>query len=251
MGDIGAMAEQAFLETADIDSSTPDYAKRFAGEVGRYFLALQTELTLALLAPYPGATILDVGGGHGQLAAPLAQKGFPITVTGSSNACRHNLDALLPPETFQYRTCDMLHLPFPDRSFDVVLSFRILPHVNRWQELIAELCRVAKKAVIIDYPDRRSINILYNLLFDWKKSMEGDTRTFTLFSRRQIGAEFARHGLYDPAFRHEFFLPMVLHRKMGSARISRVLEQMFRICGLTSLFGSPAIVRVQRSGSAP
>ena len=242
------MTEPEFQETADIDAATPDYAKRFAGEVGRYFLDLQTALTLDLLAPYPGATVLDVGGGHGQLARPLAEQGFKVTVTGSSDACGRYLDTLLVPGSFQYRTCDMLHLPFPDQSFDVVLSFRLLPHVNRWQELIAELCRVAGKAVIIDYPDRRSVNILSTLLFDWKKSLEGNTRTYTLFSRRRITEEFARHDLRVPVFHREFFLPMVLHRKVGSARATRTLEWFCRCSGLTGFFGSPAIVRFQRQG---
>lgn len=243
------MAEPPFPERADIDAATPDYATRFAGEVGSYFLELQTEMTLDLLQPYPGATILDVGGGHGQLAIPLARQGFRVTVTGSDDSCGRYLDTLMAPGSFQYRTCDMLHLPYPDRSFDVVLSFRLLTHVARWPEFIAELSRVAAKAVIIDYPDRRSVNILSSLLFGWKKSLEGNTRPYTLFSRRQVAAEFARHGLGAPLFHHEFFLPMVLHRKLSSAKASRAMERFCRIGGLTGLLGSPAIVRVQRQGA--
>ena len=245
------MPDPTFLETADIDAATPDYAKRFAGEVGRYFLDLQTALTLELLAPYPGATVLDVGGGHGQLARPLAERGFQVTVTGSSDSCGRYLETQMAPGSFHYQTCDLLHLPFPDQSFDVVLSFRLLPHVSRWQELVAELSRVARQAVIIDYPDRRSVNIFSDLLFAWKKSLEGNTRSYTLFSRQQVTAAFAGHGLHAPAFRHEFFLPMVLHRKMGAARVSRMTEQFFRASGLTGLFGSPAIVRFQRQREAP
>lgn len=245
------MTDKTFLETADIDAATPDYAKRFAGEVGRYFLDLQTALTLELLRPYPGATVLDVGGGHGQLARPLAEQGFSVTVTGSSDSCGRYLETQMRPGSCQYQTCDLLHLPFPDQSFDVVLSFRLLPHVHRWQELIAELSRVARQAVIIDYPDRRSVNILSDLLFAWKKSLEGNTRRYTLFSRRQVASAFALHHLGSPVFRHEFFLPMVLHRKVGSAPLSKLSEQLFRACGLTGLFGSPAIVRFQRQPEAP
>jgi len=36
-----------FLETADIESSTEDYATRFSGPVGEYFLNVQTEITLS------------------------------------------------------------------------------------------------------------------------------------------------------------------------------------------------------------
>ncbi|NEO49979.1 MAG: class I SAM-dependent methyltransferase, partial [Moorea sp. SIO4A3] len=56
-----------FPETADIETSSEDYASRFAGEIGAWLLKVQEDATLKMLTPYPKATILDVGGGHGQL----------------------------------------------------------------------------------------------------------------------------------------------------------------------------------------
>ena len=152
--------DQDYLETEDIETSSEEYASRFSGEVGHYFLDQQERLTFELLDQSSCRTILDVGGGHAQLAVPLVKNGFDVTVTGSSDACRKRLDTLSPDESFTYRTCDMLHLPYPDKSFDVVLAFRLLPHVTRWQELVSEMCRVAKSFVIVDYPDIRSFNFL-------------------------------------------------------------------------------------------
>jgi ubiquinone/menaquinone biosynthesis C-methylase UbiE len=169
-------------------------------------------------------------------------------VTGSSDACRNRLDTLLPAGSFNYKTCDMLHLPYSDRSFDVVLAFRLVPHVIRWQQLIAEMCRVARTAVIVDYPDIRSFNFLTALLFGLKKSIEVNTRPYELFSKKQITKEFAQNGFGSPVFRHEFFLPMVIHRRVGSANFSSGVERAFRACGLTRLFGSPVIIRFQREG---
>ena len=37
-----------FPETADIETASEDYASRFAGEVGRYFLQVQADITLQL-----------------------------------------------------------------------------------------------------------------------------------------------------------------------------------------------------------
>lgn len=232
-----------FTETADIETASDDYASRFAGPVGRYFLDVQARLTLDLLRDLPGASILDVGGGHGQLTMPLAEAGFKLTVTGSGDICRVRLDKYCDKERFTYLTCDSLNLPFADNHFDVVMAFRLLPHADQWQSLIREMCRVAGKAVIFDYPDRRSANILYDLLFDLKKNMEGNTRTYTLFSRREIAAELTANGFTAPAFKPEFFMPMVIHRKMKSPKISGMLETCFRVTGLTFLFGSPIIVR--------
>ena len=70
-----------FPEIADIETSSEDYANRFSGEAGRYFLDAQLATVLDLLKPYATATILDVGGGHAQLAIPLIEKGYEVTVT--------------------------------------------------------------------------------------------------------------------------------------------------------------------------
>ncbi|WP_417913636.1 class I SAM-dependent methyltransferase [Candidatus Electronema sp. JM] len=237
-----------FLETADIETASDDYASRFSGEVGAYFLQLQLDLLLELLPELkPGASVLDVGGGHAQLAVPLAQRGCKVTVTGSDASCRQRLAQRLPENAYSYQTCDMLRLPFAARSFDFVIAFRLVPHVDRWPQLLAELARVSAKAVVIDYPDLRSINILNSFFFRLKKKLEGNTRTFGLFSRVQIINEFSKNGMVNPQLRPEFFLPMVLHRKLGSAALSHLLENTCRACGLTHLFGSPIILRMDKT----
>jgi ubiquinone/menaquinone biosynthesis C-methylase UbiE len=235
-----------FLETADIETATADYATRFRGPAGEYFLSEQAAITLKLLKDLPSARVLEVGGGHAQLAEPLVQNGYTVTVTGSDDSCRTRLDQNLAPGTFTYLTCDSLALPFADRSFDAVMAIRLLPHVTRWRQLIAELCRVADKCVIFDYPDRRSTNIFYELLFNMKKKMEGNTRPFTLYSRADIASAVAENGFAPPLFRPEFFLPMVVHRKFGNKTLSRTIESCFRLTGLTQLFGSPIIFRSDR-----
>jgi ubiquinone/menaquinone biosynthesis C-methylase UbiE len=232
-----------YTETADIETSSDEYAMRFSGEVGKFFLEVQTKLTLELLNDFPSATILDVGGGHGQIAVPLVENGYEVTVTGSDDRCRNRLERLLKPGTYHYRTCDSLHLPFEANSFDIVVAFRLLPHVTAWAQLISELCRVASHSVIFDYPDRRSFNVLYNILFSLKKKMEGNTRTFHLFTRRDIARHMRASGFGTIVFRPEFFLPMVLHRKLDNRSFSSLTETLFSGACLTRLFGSPVIVR--------
>lgn len=241
---------EKFLETADIETASDDYASRFAGPVGEYFLDVQAQLTLELLRDLPGATVLDVGGGHAQLTTPLATNGYEVTVTGSDDVCRERLDRYCQKGSFKYLTCDSLNLPFEDGEFDVVMAFRLLPHANQWQNLIKEMCRVAGKAVVFDYPDRRSANILYDLLFDLKKNMEGNTRTYTLFSRNEIFTELVANDFTTPVLKPEFFVPMVVHRKLKSPGISRLLESVSSCIGLTRLFGSPIIVRSNPKSSS-
>jgi SAM-dependent methyltransferase len=114
-------------ETADVETASDDYARRFAGPIGRWFLDEQTSATLALLSDLPaGATVLDVGGGHGQLAPALAHAGYQVLVVGSAAEAGQRLAAWVAAGQGRYQVADLLALPFADRSFD---AGRRLMHV--------------------------------------------------------------------------------------------------------------------------
>ena len=49
----------------DVETASDDYARRFSGPVGEWFLDVQERACLDLLRPWRGGTVLDVGGGHG------------------------------------------------------------------------------------------------------------------------------------------------------------------------------------------
>ena len=119
---------------------------------------------------------------------------------------------------------DLLAPSLPDRSFDVVLSYRLLPHVRPLARAGGELCRLARRAVVVDYPTRRSVNAVADVFFGLKKGVEGNTRPFTVFSRRRDRAAFAAHGFAPTGRRPQFFFPMALHRGLGSAGLARGLE---------------------------
>jgi len=239
--------EQA-LEDADVETSTEAYARRFAGPVGAFFLARQAGTTLDLLRPWPGGSVLEMGGGHAQLVGPLVGAGHSVTVYGSDPVCGARLEPWTSAGQATFRAGDLLQAPWPDRSFDVVLAFRLLPHVTRWRELIAEMGRLARHAVIVDYPTIRSVNAMSGAFFPLKKGVEGDTRPFTVFRDEDIGEAFAAAGYVAAARRPQFFLPMALHRATGSAALARGLEGGARALGLTSALGSPVILRLERRG---
>jgi len=236
------------LEDADVETSSEDYARRFAGPVGRWFLDVQTASTLALLAPWPGATVVDVGGGHGQVVAPLVDAGYAVTVVGSDPSCGERIRALVAAGRARFESGDLLHLPFPDRAFDVALSYRLLPHARRWPALVAELCRVARRAVVVDYPTTRSLNAGAGAFFATKKRIEGNTRPFEVFADAEIEAAFAAHGFHATARRPQFFWPMALHRALGLAPLSRGLEGAAGLLGLRRVLGSPVILRLEPRG---
>ncbi len=240
--------QQPGLETADIETSSDDYARRFAGSVGEWFLEVQREALLELLAPAPGATLLDVGGGHGQVTQALIQRGYALTVAGSAAVCSARIQPFLDAGQCAFDVVDFLHLPYPDKAFQTVISFRLLPHVTHWQRFLAELARVAEQAVIVDYPEVRSVNYLTPQLFQFKKQLEGNTRTYSTFARAQLVEAFAPHGFAYAAHIAEFFVPMVVHRALKTPAVSRLLERASRTLALTQALGSPVILKVVREG---
>jgi 2-polyprenyl-3-methyl-5-hydroxy-6-metoxy-1,4-benzoquinol methylase len=235
-------------ETADIETSSDEYARRFSGEVGEWFLRIQEEATLRMLAPYPRASILDVGGGHGQLTNALIQNGYIVTVLGSAEICKARIQKFIDKRQCFFRVENFLDLSLSDQQFDVVVSFRLLPHVNQWQRFLLELTRVAKKSVILDYPEIRSINFIAPYLFDLKKRVEGNTRHYQCFRESELLPIFKSKGFLRMERFAEFFLPMVLHRKLNAPKVSSAFESTSRFFGLTNLFGSPVIIKMIREG---
>jgi SAM-dependent methyltransferase len=235
-------------EDADVESSSELYARRFAGPVGQWFLELQTRLTLGCLSGLPpAAMVLDVGGGHAQLAPPLVDAGYQVTVVGSDFSCGRRLAPLTSAGRSRFDVADLLALPYLDRSFDAVVCYRLLAHSIDWWRLVGELCRVARHRVVVDYPARRSMNVASEVLFRIKSSIErGTTRPFALYGRGEIAHAFEAAGFAVTAVRPQFFLPMALYRLAGSASLARAAEGLAGSLALTSLFGSPVIARADR-----
>lgn len=239
--------ENTLQETPDIETSSDDYATRFSGKVGEWFLRVQEKATLNMLSEWPDATILDVGGGHGQLTSPLLKQGYNVTVIGSDNSCQKRISHHLQDGQCRFETGNILELPFENESFDIVLSFRLVPHVENWPKLIMELTRVARKAVIVDYPTLKSINYLTPMLFKLKKRIERNTRHYRSFYEKELLEYFTKNGFVRKSRYAEFFLPMVLHRAFKLPIFSTLVEGVFRGVGLTPLFGSPVVLKMVRS----
>lgn len=105
----------------------------------------------------PGMRILDVGCGEGILSIMMARKGANVTgvdcsVPNVENAVR--IAAALGPfdGTLSFRTGDAERLPFPDDSFDYVVSNHVLEHLSDFGRGLSEIHRVTKKGALIAVP---------------------------------------------------------------------------------------------------
>lgn len=232
-------------ENADIHASSEEYAARFGNAVGQWMLQAQEEALLRLLDT-ECATVLDVGGGHGQIAVPLSQHERSVTVVGSSPVCAQRLAPYIESGAISFKTGNLIELPYHDKSFALATSFRLISHCTNWRTLVAELCRVSEHAVIIDYPVWLSVNILTPLLFFLKRKIEGNTRTYRMFSTWELQREFKKHGFTLERSYKLFVWPMALHRLLKNIPLSKSLEAPLRALGITKLFGSPVVAKFVR-----
>jgi SAM-dependent methyltransferase len=100
--------------------------------------------------------ILDAPCGTGRLTAGLARHGVPVTALDVSASM---LAAATPLPNVRFVRGRVDALPFPDRSFDVVVSCRFLHHLHSSEALavaLGELVRVSERLVIASFWDASS-----------------------------------------------------------------------------------------------
>ena len=210
---------------------------------------MQTKVTLDLLDGLPkGASVLDVGGGHAQIAPPLIDAGYAVTVVGSDSSCGARLKQLVDQGSCRFDVGNLRALPYPDRSFDAVVCFRLLPHSVSWTGLVGELCRVARRccgARLSIHPKRQCL-VRATLLAE--KGIRTEYPPVpVVYPPVRSNPPSARIGFAVRAARPQFLLPMVVHRMVKSPALSRAAEAPGRLLGLTRWFGSPVIIRADRN----
>jgi 2-polyprenyl-3-methyl-5-hydroxy-6-metoxy-1,4-benzoquinol methylase len=137
-------------------------------------------------------------------------------------------------------------LEFGDRSFDVVVSLRVLMHTPRWRTCLAELCRVADDLVIFDYPARRSTAALQSAGRRLLHGLGRRTEPYRVLADGQVRAVLDASGFRVRDIHRQFVLPIALHKAVGSTRFTTVSEAFLRRIGLGRLVGSPVTVVAER-----
>ena len=239
-------------ETPDVETASDRYASRFEGLVGEWMLATQTAAIGRLLDHAGGAPLrtLELGGGHGQVAPLLVGRGHDVTLHGSDPVCFRRLDHLRAAGAGRFRTVtsSLWRLPFGDRSFDLVIAVRLLGHTARWRELLAEMTRVSRRYVIVEYARSGIVTVprAADAIFALKHRIEGTTRPFFSYRERTLLGELDRLSFARVASTAQFAVPMVGHRMARRPGLSAWVEDGLRRIGVGDHFRSPAVVLTER-----
>ena len=95
-------------------------------------------------------TILDVGCGKGYLLGKIMESNPGVQCCGADIAPPSHRDMPI-----KIHEADIINLPFPDHSFDMVICTHNLEHIREPQKALGELIRVAKRRLIIVVPRER------------------------------------------------------------------------------------------------
>jgi len=90
----------------------------------------------------PGASVLDVGAGDGRIGQMIASARPDVELSAIDRTVRK--ETVIPVREFDGRV-----IPFPDRSWDVVMLLDVLHHAEQPRELLREAARVSRRSVLV------------------------------------------------------------------------------------------------------
>jgi ubiquinone/menaquinone biosynthesis C-methylase UbiE len=168
------------------------YASRnpLAALLTRRFLASVDEL---LMSVAPGS-LLDVGCGEGVLAQRWAQRWRTLEILAVDREPLTAQWQLRAEPNLRFDVADACTLPFADGAFDAVCGIELLEQVPAAALALAELVRVARRAVLVSAPREplwRVLNVLRGAYLGWLGNPPGHVNHF---SRRTFVRLASEHG---------------------------------------------------------
>jgi len=157
------------------------------------FLNARTRHLLTMADAGPGDAVLDVGCGHGvhvKLFSPRCRSIVGIDYSSQMIASAEEHCRDLPARNWDFRVGDAHELPFPDASFDCVLSVGLLDYVASPPRVLEECRRVLKDTgrIVFTAPKRPTVTFLLHTSF-------GDVLRDRLFDLPPIRSSFTSSQL--------------------------------------------------------
>jgi SAM-dependent methyltransferase len=222
--------------------------RRFGGPIGELVADTQARVLLEFVGRTQGRSVLDVGTGTGRAALLMAANGAKVIGIDASEQMLGiaRQRAVEQGVSVTFATGDAHALQFNDRSFEVVVSLRVIMHTPRWLDCVGELCRVADQLVILDYPSSRSVAALQSLVRRVVAAVGGKTEPYRVFAHADVEAALKRSGFRIRSSHRQFVLPIALHKAIGSRGFTVGLEGWLDRIGVLALLGSPVTLVAER-----
>jgi 2-polyprenyl-3-methyl-5-hydroxy-6-metoxy-1,4-benzoquinol methylase len=242
----------SYTTYADAETARTFDARRFGGPIGDLIATTQARVLATLIGPVRDLTILDVGTGTGRAALRLAREGAAVTAVDASSemlaVARRR--AVEEGAAVRFLVGDAHALDFPDRSFDTAVSLRVIMHTPQWQQCIRELCRVAERLVIVDYPSAHSFAALESATRRVAHAVGFKTEPYRAFTDRAIATVLTSEGFRIRSVHRQFVLPIAFHKAIGSLHFTIAVEGLLERAGLLGVLGSPITLVAERCASS-
>ena len=222
--------------------------RRFGGPIGQLVAGEQARVLANMIGRIQERTILDVGTGTGRAALMLARGGAKVTAVDASEQMLEVARERAAEQMLNVRFLrgDAHALDFKDCSFDAVVCLRVLMHAPDWRLCLAELCRVAERLVIFDYPSARSAALVQSVARRMFSAVGGRTEAYRVFRHATIEQALAQSQFRIRSVHRQFVMPIQLHKLIGSRRFTSRSERLLDRLGLLRLLGSPVTVCAER-----
>ena len=200
--------------------------RRFGGPIGELIAGTQARIVANMIGRLHDRRILDVGTGTGRAALMLARGGARVTAVDASEDMLHvarqrAADQLV---TVEFVRGDAHQLQFEDRTFEISVCLRVLMHAPDWAQCLGELCRVADRIVIFDYPSAASLAAIEAAGRRLTRAAGRRTEPYRVFRKARIEQALRRSGFRVRSIHRQFVLPIQFHRIVGSRRFTEFSE---------------------------
>jgi len=186
----------------------------------------------------PGTSILDYGCGRGEALEIFGAPGYSVTGTDADPKCveiagRHGPSVLLD-------LADPVG-QFGEKSFDVVICFHVLEHVDNPKLVATQLGRIARKAVVVAVPNLCNLTGLFRRNANYEVVNEGHLQSwdhghFQSMMERHAGLELVEWG-FDTTILPVFnrFAPKFLGQKGTIWLETQIFPKLFPFHGISVL----------------
>jgi 2-polyprenyl-3-methyl-5-hydroxy-6-metoxy-1,4-benzoquinol methylase len=233
---------------ADEETARSFDKRRFSGPIGELLAGEQARVLANFVGRIRDRSILDVGTGTGRAALLFARGGAVVTGIDASVEMLAVARQRMSKEglAVTFREGDAHALDFGDRSFDVVVCLRVLMHAPQWRLCVSELCRVADRLVVLDYPSLHSFALLQSIVRHLLRLVGVRTEAYRVLSDGDVTRALMAAGFRVRSVHRQFVLPIALHKAIGSRKFTTRFERLLDRLGLLKPFGSPVTLVAER-----